>query len=51
MISDTVFSLVIVGIAMVLWICIDFDQKRYEEQKGKTVLYGREYVTDKWYKS
>lgn len=51
MVSDIVFSIVIAVIAVFLWVCIDSDQKKYEEQKEKTRLYEREYFTDKWYKS
>lgn len=38
-------------ICVILLLCIDADQKEYEEKKRKTVLRGREYVTDEWYRS
>lgn len=38
-------------ICVIMLLCIDADQKEYEEKKRKTVLYDREYETDKWYRS
>ena len=51
MFGDILLSLVTAALFIIVWCCLDYEQKQYEEEKRKTVIHDREYTTDKWYRN